>query len=482
MFVVKYNRYEVVKLNITNYMQAHKQEYIKDLQGLIQIPSLKDEKSISPQAPFGQACRDALDYMLELGKAYGFEVKDYDGYAGAISYGNQAESIGVLAHLDVVPVEENGWIVPPFSGEIVQDVMFGRGVKDDKGAAMCGLYALRYLKENNIKLNHKIILILGCDEESGMKCMDYYAQHGEIPKCGFTPDADFPLIHGEKGGLHVLLEMDNTSCVKNFVAGERANIVVPYAEATLDSNMMLEPLLLFYAQCYKLQAEVKTQENSNDVTLCMKGVGAHGAYPELGKNAATHLMHFIGEAMQDETMKALANLLFEFSGKGLNINVVSEDMGPLTMNVGIVRISEKISITLDIRYPHNTNADALITSMKTAIAKQGLDMSVTMKKNAKPLFVDPNGPFIQTLMNSYQKYSGDVTSKSHTIGGGTYAKKFENFVAYGPMFPNPIVPDGLELGNVHETNEGMAIEDLLKATAIYTDALLNLGGVCDENA
>ena len=68
------------------------------------------------------------------------------------------------------------------------------------------------------------------------------------------------------------------------------------------------------------------------------------------------------------------------------------------------------------------------------------------------------------------------------IGGGTYAKKFENFVAFGPMFPNPTVPEGLELGNVHETNEGMAIEDLLKASAIYTDALLNLGGVCDENA
>ena len=50
------------------------------------------------------------------------------------------------------------------------------------------------------------------------------------------------------------------------------------------------------------------------------------------------------------------------------------------------------------------------------------------------------------------------------------------------MFPNPTEPEGLAIGNVHETNEGMAIEDLLKATAIYTDALLNLGGVCDENA
>lgn len=462
-------------MNIMEYMQTHKDEYIKDLKGLIQIPSLRDDATAKEGAPFGLACREALDYMLKLGEAYGFEVEDYDGYAGVIRYGNKKESIGVLAHLDVVPVEEEGWIVPPFSGEVVKNVMFGRGVKDDKGAAMCGLYAMRYLKENNMELNDNIILILGCDEESGMKCMEHYVKHGEIPKCGFTPDADFPLIHGEKGGLHVTLEMANTSCIKSFVAGERANIVIPYAQAVLESNMMLEPLLLFYAQCYKLNAEVKEQEN-NDVTLCMKGVGAHGAMPHLGRNAGVHLIHFISEAMQDETLKSLHNLLCEYTGKGLGIDVNSVDMGDLSMNVGIIRMDEKISITLDIRYPNNTTGDELIAKMKQAIKDSGLDMTLTVKKDVKPLFVDPNSEFIQTLMSSYQKYSGDTTSVSTTIGGGTYAKKFENFVAFGPEFPYPYIPEGIEIGSVHETNEGMAVEDLLKASAIYADALLKLGG------
>lgn len=458
-----------------NYMQMHKDEYIKDLKGLIQIPSLKDESTITADAPFGSQCRKALDYMLDLGKAYGFEVEDYDGYAGIIRYGTQKESIGVLAHLDVVPIENEGWFVPPFSGEIIKDVMFGRGVKDDKGAAMCGLYAMRYLKDHQIQLDHSIILILGCDEESGMKCMEHYVKHGPIPKCGFTPDADFPLIHGEKGGLHVVLEMDNNSCVRAFSGGERANIVIPNATATLESNMMLEPLLYFYAQCYQLEANVNENED-HSITLSMKGVGAHGASPELGKNAAVHLIHFIGEAMQDETMKALYKLLGEFNGKGLHINVKGKDMGDLTMNVGIVRMAEKITITLDIRYPNNTDADTLVASMKQAIKETRLPINLSIKKNVKPLFVDPQSDFVQTLMSSYQKYSGDLESRSTTIGGGTYAKKFENFVAYGPMFPHPTIPEGLEVGNVHETNEGMAIDDLLKASAIYADALFKLGG------
>ena len=72
--------------------------------------------------------------MLELGRKEGFEVKDYNGYAGVISYGEGEESVGVLAHLDIVPIGE-GWTKDPFGGEIVDGYMFGRGTVDDKGPA-----------------------------------------------------------------------------------------------------------------------------------------------------------------------------------------------------------------------------------------------------------------------------------------------------------------------------------------------------------
>ena len=154
-------------------------------------------------APFGEGCRKALDYMLELGRKEGFEVKDYDGYAGVISYGEGTESVGVLAHLDIVPLGD-GWTKDPYGGEIEQGYLFGRGALDDKGPAMAGFYALKMLKDKGIQLDRKIMLILGCNEETGMECMKYYTQHGEIPTMGFTPDADFPVIYGEKGGLHAV--------------------------------------------------------------------------------------------------------------------------------------------------------------------------------------------------------------------------------------------------------------------------------------
>lgn len=38
----------------------------------------------------------------------------------------------LLAHLDVVPADETMWDVPPFSGEIRDDFLYGRGAIDNK--------------------------------------------------------------------------------------------------------------------------------------------------------------------------------------------------------------------------------------------------------------------------------------------------------------------------------------------------------------
>lgn len=39
-------------------------------------------------------------------------------------------------------------------------------------------------------------------------------------------------------------------------------------------------------------------------------------------------------------------------------------------------------------------------------------------------------------MNAYSKYTGDTFTPAITIGGGTYAKEFDQFVAFGPVKPN----------------------------------------------
>ena len=109
---------------------------------------------------------------------------------------------------------------------------------DDKGPALAAYYALKIIKEQNIPLKRRVMLITGCDEESGMECMDYYKEHAEIPQMGFVPDADFPVIYGEKGGLHVVLESQDESVIQSFHAGSRPNIVIGKADCTLALSLI----------------------------------------------------------------------------------------------------------------------------------------------------------------------------------------------------------------------------------------------------
>ena len=82
--------------------KKYEKQFKEDLKEIVSIASLRDDSTKSEKAPFGKACRAALDKMMEIGQKAGFHVKDIDGYACVIEYGDQDESIGILAHLDIV--------------------------------------------------------------------------------------------------------------------------------------------------------------------------------------------------------------------------------------------------------------------------------------------------------------------------------------------------------------------------------------------
>src|SRR5690554_601263 len=174
------------------------------LRELIAIPSVKSSPA-GPGAPFGLEMARALEYVLAWGEKEGFRTQNFSGYAGHLEYGEGEEDLGVLLHLDVVPAGA-GWQYPPFQGSRMGDRIYGRGAVDDKGPVVAVLYALKALKEAGVQPDRKIRVIFGCDEESGWKCMEHYFQKAPKPAFGFVPDADFPLIHCEKGFVALTLQ------------------------------------------------------------------------------------------------------------------------------------------------------------------------------------------------------------------------------------------------------------------------------------
>jgi acetylornithine deacetylase/succinyl-diaminopimelate desuccinylase-like protein len=83
--------------------------------------------------------------------------------------GRHAKALVLLSHIDVVPANPKEWQVPPFSGQIHDGEIWGRGTLDDKGPGVIDLMAMIALKRAGVLLNRDVIFLATGDEEEGGK-------------------------------------------------------------------------------------------------------------------------------------------------------------------------------------------------------------------------------------------------------------------------------------------------------------------------
>ena len=84
------------------WIEAHKAEYIAELQGIARIPSVSRADLAQPGAPFGAEVRRAIDLAMADGRRLLGNARDIDGYACDMEIGEGDEVIGILAHLDLM--------------------------------------------------------------------------------------------------------------------------------------------------------------------------------------------------------------------------------------------------------------------------------------------------------------------------------------------------------------------------------------------
>ena len=406
------------------FEKGYKEKALLFLKDIISYPSVLDEYRPNTNMPFGKANKEVLEYVLKYAKEDGFEIFNADNYAGHIEYGS-GELLGVLCHLDVVPVNNSEWKTNPFSLTLKGDKFYARGVVDDKGPFAASYIALKMLYDDEAFYpSKKIRLIFGCDEESGSRCLEYYFKHIEKPKLGFSPDAEFPLINGEKGMIsYDLLVNDNV--IETFISGERYNMVPSFAEATLKID--LEKEFNEYLSKNNYEGECKNGVYS------IKGLAAHAMCPEKGINAAYLLFDFLYK-YSDSILAKYVNkyFLFDTKGKKIGYDSYDPDMKELTSNFAVVDIKDgKGRIGINCRVPKNEDFELIEDKVSDSVKEFNYDYKIL--STSKRHYVDPNSRLIKTLMKVYKKATGS-DAKPFTIGGGTYAREIEGAVAYGPLF------------------------------------------------
>lgn len=447
---------------IDELILSYQQEMVETLQKWIRIPSVKGEAV--PGAPFGVENRKALDTAMADCEKMGFATQIIDGYAGHadLGEGDDYDALAILAHLDVVPVGD-GWTVDPFGGEVKDGKIYGRGTSDDKGPAISALYAMKAVKDAGIPLKRKVRLILGCDEECGSQDMAYYKAHATMPRSGFSPDAEYPVINIEKGGCHLMIKgrQDGLKVLEMNV-GERPNVVPGLATALVEGDEALVKKINDTQWDWPVEAKME----NGAVRIDTVGINGHAAMPEHGRNAIGQMMLVLKALGAKGVVETLANKI-GMTCYAENLGIAMEDKisGKLTCSMDMVRTEgEYISAVMDIRYPVLFNLEPAFTLMKTAMP----DCEVVNLHSRPPHFVSEDTPLVKELLEAYHEVTG-FEKKTIAIGGGTYAQSMEEGVAFGAQFPG-------EVEMAHQADEFLTLHSMFESTRIIARAIVRLAG------
>ena len=435
---------------------------LEDLASLVKYNSVEGEAL--PGMPFGEAPAAVLKEALQIADSMGFKTKNLDNYCGYAEIGEGKDLIGLVAHLDIVPAGE-GWNTDPFTMTRIGDRVYGRGVSDDKGAAIASLYALKLLKESGITLNKRVRVILGCNEETGSKCMDHYNKVEEALTSGFTPDGEFPGIHGEKGMIRMTAYSKNTRII-SMNGGFVGNAVCNRCKTVIPADAADPEKLKAALSDTQLVSYEVTEENGT-IVIDAHGVAAHASTPLLGVNAAGCTMQALAQAgMKDDFVEYYnSHIGTSCDGAGYNLKI-QDEYGDLTLCNGIVKTENGvISCTIDIRVPVTYKEEQL---RKLTAPYLEDEKGVTVINHiVDSLFFPIDSPLVQALYSAYVEVTGDTASKPTVIGGGTYAKHIPGIIAFGCEWMD-------NENHIHDANESLKVEELELQVEIYLQAIKNL--------
>lgn len=438
-----------------NYFKAA----IKAIKAIVSIPSYSSVKT--EDAPYGQGVKKVLHYAIDLAKSLGFKTYcDRNNKYGYVEYGQGEEIFAILGHLDVVPpgnLEE--WKNPPFQPEIINDILYGRGVLDDKGPTIIVLYCLKYLKDHNYQPKRRIRLIFGLTEETTWDSIKTYMAKEGIPNFGFTPDGLFPLTYAEKGIIN--LDINGLGDKKIKVNGGDAYNVS--CSTCVTENVDLDKFYqLAKAKGYRIEKQ--------NQQVIIYGKSVHGSKPNNGINAGLRTLLILKELGYNHPLiNFVSDVLREDTALTKYFGQYDDESGSFTFNVGIVMINEDISkLGCNIRFPVHAKQEVIVNKIKTLLAPYHL--TIEIKKYDKPLYIPINSRLVTTLMDVYQEVTKDKITKPIAIGGGTYARSMPNCVAFGAIFDDSTSTE-------HQYNESISLQDLWQAMLIYVRAISTLGSL-----
>lgn len=441
----------------------YREDILNDLKQLVAIESVASKST--------DECTRALEFMLNRAQELGLETENVEDIAGHAQYGSGGRLCGVLTHLDVVPAG-SGWSSSAFELTKRDGRLYGRGVADDKGAAVVALYCLKALKDEGVIGKNTLRAIFGTREEVGMEDMKAYFKAQPMPDMSFTPDCDYGICISEKGIMQLeITAPDNDGTFLNeFRAGNAVNAVPDKAYVLLDCSESDEHQLYRFADA-KTNVDFEFKYTIDGMMIIATGKAAHACEPNKGVNAAAQLIDLLTSNFGYRGLGSLIGFIdsaisVETNGNSLGIKMRDSASGSLTLCLSTVTVTENsASATIDVRYPVTMDSSAILYRIRKAAEKEGLSVKVLCHQ--KPLHLGEDSPQIELLKGAYKAVIGEEP-KMYSTGGGTYARELGGKgVAFGPVFPD-------DYSNMHERDESLDEEKFFLHAQVCLQAMYEM--------
>lgn len=469
--------------SIRTYIDNHETQIVNDLMELARIPSLRDKEE--PGAPFGQACARAVDTAADLFARNGYSThrRGDRGYALARA-GSGSKTVGVFCHCDVVRTDVGVWeqIADPFSPEIKDGYLIGRGVKDNKGSVVAVLYALNALRHAGLPIQNCVQVFLGGNEESGMRDILNFKEDQPMPTFSLVPDSSLPLCRGEASDASFVLRSNRPfTRILDFFGGTTAGVCGEATVVLPNDPILKEELTRALEGCDRATL---TQDDTGRLLLNAVGATAHPANPfqsiNAGGIAAELLLQCPSLGESDLTiLEQMHGMLREVTATYFDLANYDPVFKDLTLVIfQLFTRDGQLSMTGMTHFSPALSVEQIQNAICSKCNR--IDWSVTFS-SVNPGFLLPlEHPAPQRITGIYEALCQDLDIANPTapfvIKAATYARHLDNAFGTGFELPAAQFPPSFSAGHgrAHQPDECLnipAYKNGILALALILSAL-----------
>jgi acetylornithine deacetylase/succinyl-diaminopimelate desuccinylase-like protein len=419
------------------------------------------------QSPPGNEIR-AAEYIRDVLAEAGIESEFMESAPGRVSVVARLKAenptgkpVLLMGHIDVVTVEPDKWERDPFSGDLVDDFVWGRGAVDMKGQVAAELAAFIAIKESGVALTRDLVFVAFADEEAGGTYGAGYVweHHKDLI------DAEFAINEGGGNPMEIAGKLfyacqvaeKGASRLKMTVRGEPGHAAIPKSGTAMEK---LGPAL------QRLHEWDAPTILTATVRQMLEGIAR-----ALDGDAAQAINRILetGTLTWDD-VRALPmpeneqTALYATTHNTIRPTIIN---GGQRVNV----IPSEITVQIDARILPGVDPKAFRQEIQDVVGDLA-EIDFLSDRQESGLEADPNSPFFEAIKSTMAEMMPEATVIPVMSWGGTDAGHLPDIKVYGffPLLPTERA--ALYETLMHGHNERVHVDDLGFATQFIHDLVI----------